>query len=48
MASRRGYGDTLTDEQGTKLFNTWCSQRYAKGFVLYKLYTYAAVVSKAA
>jgi hypothetical protein len=40
-----GYGDTLTDEQAHELFDTWCPQRYAQGFVLYKLYTYAAAVS---
>lgn len=43
-----GYGDTLTDEQATNLFNNWCPKQYAQGFVLYKLYTYAAAVSKAA
>jgi len=42
-----GYGDTLTDEQAGHLFSTWCPKRYARGFVLYKLYTYAAAVSKA-
>jgi hypothetical protein len=42
-----GYGDTLSDEDATNLFNNWCPQRYAQGFVLYKLYTYAAAVSKA-
>jgi len=41
-----GYGDTLTDEQGTKLFDSWCPKRYAQGFVLYKLYTYAAATLK--
>ena len=42
-----GYGDTLSDERATQLFNTWCPKQYAQGFLLYKLYTYAAVVSKA-
>ena len=41
-----GYGDTLTTEQANDLFDTWCPKRYAQGFLLYKLYTYAAAVSK--
>src|SRR3954471_13995610 len=40
-----GNGDVLTDEQANELFDTWCPKRYAQGFVLYKLYTYAAAVS---
>src|SRR3954451_725482 len=40
-----GYGDTLSTEQANDLFDTWCPRRYAQGFVLYKLYTYAAAVS---
>jgi hypothetical protein len=40
-----GYGDTLTTEQANDLFNTTCSEGYAQGFVLYKLYTYAAAVT---
>jgi hypothetical protein len=40
-----GYGDVLTDEQANDLFNTTCSQGYARGFVLYKLYSYAAAVT---
>jgi hypothetical protein len=42
-----GYGNTLSDEDATELFNTWCPKTYAQGFVLYKLYTYAAAVSRA-
>ncbi|MFL5844935.1 MAG: right-handed parallel beta-helix repeat-containing protein [Solirubrobacteraceae bacterium] len=42
-----GYGDTLSAENATDLFNAWCPKQYAQGFVLYKLYTYAAAVSKA-
>ncbi len=42
-----GYGDTLGDDRATALFNNWCPKRYAQGFLLYKLYTYAAAVSKA-
>lgn len=40
-----GYGDTLTTEQANKLFDNWCPKSYAEGFVLYKLYSYAAAVS---
>ena len=41
-----GYGDTLTSDRAYALFDTWCPEQYAQGFLLYKLYTYAAVVSK--
>ena len=41
-----GYGDVLTTEQANGLFNTTCRNRYAQGFVLYKLYTYAAVLTE--
>jgi hypothetical protein len=40
-----GYGDTLSREQAHDLLNTTCENAYAQGFVLYKLYTYAAVVT---
>ena len=40
-----GYGDTLTTEQANDLFNTTCRNEYAQGFLLYKLYTYAAVLT---
>ncbi|HEX8083221.1 MAG TPA: right-handed parallel beta-helix repeat-containing protein [Solirubrobacteraceae bacterium] len=40
-----GYGDTLSDEQANDLYNTTCSRKYGQGFVLYKLYTYAAAVT---
>ena len=40
-----GYGDTLTAEQAKDLFDTSCRQGYAQGFVLYKLYSYAAALS---
>ena len=40
-----GYGDVLTDAQAHDIFNSTCSKRYAQGFVLYKLYTYAAAVT---
>jgi hypothetical protein len=42
-----GYGDTLSDGRAAELFDTWCPKAYAQGFLLYKLYTYAAAVSKA-
>ena len=42
-----GYGDVLSADEAAGLFDTWCPKRYAQGFVLYKLYTYAAAVSKA-
>ena len=41
-----GYGDTLTDEQAYRLYDGQCAQRHAQGFVLYKLYTYAAAVTR--
>ena len=40
-----GYGDTLTTRQANALFNTTCSERHARAFVLYKLYTYAAMMT---
>ena len=40
-----GYGDTLTTAQANALFDTQCRKRYAQGFLLYKLYSYAAVVT---
>jgi hypothetical protein len=42
-----GYGDTLSAEEARTLFDGWCGQRFARGFLLYKLYTYAAAVSNA-
>ena len=41
-----GYGDTLTTEQATRLFDNWCPNSYAQGFLLYKLYSYAAAVGQ--
>jgi hypothetical protein len=41
-----GYGDTLPDDRATALYDSQCSKAYAKGFLLYKLYTYAAAVSE--
>ena len=35
-------GATITTAQAFNLFNHWCSQQYARGFKLYKLYTRAA------
>jgi hypothetical protein len=42
-----GYGDTLSAQDARTLFDGWCGQRFARGFLLYKLYTYAAAVRKA-
>jgi hypothetical protein len=42
-----GGGDVLTTQQANDLFDGWCPKRYAQGFVLYKLYTYAAAVTPA-
>jgi hypothetical protein len=41
-----GYGDVLTTEQANDLFDNECTESYAQGFLLYKLYTYAAVFSQ--
>jgi hypothetical protein len=41
-----GYGDVLTTEEANGLFDTTCSNGYAQRFVLYKLYSYAAALSK--
>ncbi len=41
-----GYGDVFTTGQANDLYDTTCRNRYARGFVLYKLYTYAAAVTK--
>ena len=40
-----GYGDTLSTEDANALYDSTCSKRYAQGFVLYKLYSYAAAVT---
>jgi hypothetical protein len=37
-----GHGATLDDSKAYKLFQNWCSQDFARGFKLYKLYTRAA------
>jgi hypothetical protein len=37
-----GRGSVLTDDQARRLLNGHCSQRYARGFSLYKLYGQAA------
>ena len=41
-----GYGDTLTTAQAHDQFDGACRYSYAQGFLLYKLYTYAAVLSR--
>lgn len=38
----RGRGTILPDEQAFRLFNGYCAQRAARGFVLYKVYGQAA------
>jgi hypothetical protein len=45
VAGRRhiqSYGTVLTDSQARKLFDSWCAQRFAANFTLYKLYARAA------
>jgi hypothetical protein len=37
-----GTGSVLDDKQAYDLFEGWCSQSYARGFKLYKLYERAA------
>jgi hypothetical protein len=41
-----GYGDVLTTDQANALFNTTCSTEAAEGFLLYKLFSYAAVLTE--
>lgn len=38
----QAYGTVLTDEQATRLFDTYCARPYAGRFTLYKLYARAA------
>ena len=40
-----GYGDTLPTARANDLFNSTCQNEYAQGFLLYKLYSYAAVLT---
>ena len=37
-----GRGSVLTDAEATRLFDNYCAQRFARAFVLYKLYGQAA------
>ena len=37
-----GHGTTLTDAQATRLFDSYCANRVASGFMLYALYARAA------
>jgi hypothetical protein len=46
-SSPSGRGSVLDDKQAYDLFNGWCSQSYARGFKLYKLYERAAAFSGA-
>jgi hypothetical protein len=41
-SSPSGTGSVLDDKKAYDLFNGWCSQSYARGFKLYKLYERAA------
>ncbi len=41
-----GTGATLPYEKASALYDGWCSHRYARGFLLYKLYTHAAAFSQ--
>jgi len=38
----KAYGTVLTDEQATRLFNSYCAQPFAGNFTLYKLYARSA------
>ena len=44
-SSPAGRGSVLDDKQAYDLFNSWCSQSFARGFKLYKLYERAAAFS---
>jgi hypothetical protein len=43
-----GHGATLSEKRGYEVLQNWCSQRFAQGFKLYKLYTRAAAFSSLA
>jgi hypothetical protein len=43
--SPAGHGTTLSDKRGYEVLENWCSQDFARGFKLYKLYTRAAAFS---
>jgi hypothetical protein len=38
----QAYGTVLTDDEATRLFDTYCARPYAGNFTLYKLYARAA------
>jgi hypothetical protein len=40
--SKLGQGNTLPADTAKAMFNSWCVNDYAQGFLLYKLYTYSA------
>jgi hypothetical protein len=40
--SPAGHGNVLDDKRAYELFQHWCSNYFARGFKLYKLYTRAA------
>ncbi len=41
-----GYGNTLTTEEAHAQFDAYCSREFAQSFLLYKLYTYGAAVTR--
>jgi hypothetical protein len=45
--SPSGHGAVLDDKDAYNLFNRWCSQSFARGFKLYKLYERAAAFTGA-
>jgi hypothetical protein len=46
--SPAGHGNTLSAKRGYEVLDGWCSQTFARGFKLYKLYTRAAAFSSLA
>jgi hypothetical protein len=44
-SSPAGTGSVLDDKKAYDLFNGWCSESFARGFKLYKLYERAAAFS---
>jgi hypothetical protein len=43
-----GTGAILTFDQAQRQFDSWCSKEYARGFLLYKLYSYGAAFANRA
>jgi hypothetical protein len=42
VGQQPAHGNTLDDKRAYDLFQSWCSNYFARGFKLYKLYTRAA------